>query len=61
MCAVLNNTPIILFKLQWVASIDLSPNEEAHANVLVTKTESWTEQNEEVQFFNLFVEVTELQ
>ena len=44
-----------------MASIDLSPNEEAHANVIVTKTESWTEQNEEVQFFNLFMEVTELQ
>ena len=60
MYAVLINTPIILF-LQWVASIDLSPNEEAHANVIVTKTESWTEQNEEVHFFNLFMEVTELQ
>ena len=34
--------------LQWVASIDLSPNEEAHANVVVTKTDSWTEQNQEV-------------
>jgi len=32
----------------WVASVDLFPNEEAHANVVVTKTESWTEQNEEV-------------
>lgn len=33
---------------QWVASIDLFPNEEAHANVVVTKTDSWTEQNQEV-------------
>ena len=36
------------FFLQWVASVDLFPNEEAHANVVVTKTDSWTEQNEEV-------------
>lgn len=33
----------------WVASIDLFPNEDAHANLVVTKTESWTEQNEEIQ------------
>ena len=35
---------------QWVASVDLFPNEDAHANVVVTKTDSWTEQNEEVKF-----------
>ncbi|KAL9983303.1 hypothetical protein ACROYT_G005450 [Oculina patagonica] len=33
----------------WVASVDLFPNEDAHANVVVTKTDSWTEQNEEIQ------------
>ena len=36
--------------LQWVASVDLFPNEEAQANVIVTKLESWVEQNEEVGF-----------
>lgn len=39
---------LFFFFLQWVASVDLFPNEEAHANVVVTKTDSWTEQNEEV-------------
>ena len=34
--------------LQWVASVDLFPNEDAQANVIVTKLESWVEQNEEV-------------
>ena len=34
--------------LQWVASVDLFPNEEAEANVIVTKLESWVDQNEEV-------------
>ena len=33
---------------QWVASVDLSPNEDAHANIAITKTDSWIEQNEEV-------------
>ena len=31
--------------------MDLFPNEDAHANLVVTKTESWTEQNEEVRKF----------
>lgn len=39
----------MLLPSQWVASVDLFPNEEAHANVVVTKTDSWTEQNEEVR------------
>lgn len=39
---------VVFELLQWVASVDLSPNEEAHANVVVTKTDSWTEQNQEV-------------
>ncbi|XP_015906841.1 dihydropteridine reductase [Parasteatoda tepidariorum] len=32
----------------WVGSIDLSSNEEAHANVVVKPSESWTEQESEV-------------
>ena len=37
---------MVLF--QWVAAVDLVPNEEAHANVLVTETSSWVEQDKEV-------------
>ncbi len=33
---------------QWVGSIDLSPNEEAHANILVELSESWTAQEQQV-------------
>lgn len=32
----------------WVVSVDLFPNEEAHANVIITKTDVWTEQESEV-------------
>ncbi|XP_046850424.1 dihydropteridine reductase-like [Xenia sp. Carnegie-2017] len=32
----------------WVASVDLNPNEEAHVNIVVTKLDSWVEQNQEV-------------
>ncbi|XP_062509679.1 dihydropteridine reductase-like [Corticium candelabrum] len=32
----------------WVASIDLIPNEDAHSNIVITKTDSWTEQEQEV-------------
>ncbi len=35
-----------------MASVDLFPNEEAQANVIVTKLESWVEQNEEVGFMD---------
>lgn len=35
-------------KSWWVASIDLSPNETADANILVTKLDSWTDQEAEV-------------
>ena len=41
--------------LQWVASVDLFPNEDAQANVIVTKLESWVEQNEEVYLYALFL------
>jgi len=34
--------------LQWVASIDLTPNEEANANIIVKNGESFTEQAEQV-------------
>ena len=33
---------------QWVASVDLFANEDAHANIVVTATDSWTQQGEEV-------------
>ncbi|XP_031564148.1 dihydropteridine reductase-like [Actinia tenebrosa] len=33
----------------WVTSIDLFPNEEAHANVIVDSSKSWVEQDQEVQ------------
>lgn len=29
-------------------SVDLFPNEDAHANVIITKTDAWTEQETEV-------------
>ena len=47
----LGSTCISHFKAKnwWVASVDLFPNEEAQANVIVTKLESWVEQNEEIQ------------
>ncbi|XP_066574173.1 dihydropteridine reductase isoform X2 [Amia ocellicauda] len=34
--------------MQWVASIDITANEEANANVLVKMTESFTEQAQQV-------------
>lgn len=36
---------------QWVGSIDLFANEEADANVLITETDHWTKQSEEVNWF----------
>lgn len=36
--------------LQWVASVDIFPNEEADANVVLTPTDSWTDQEKEVSF-----------
>ncbi|CAB3979823.1 Dihydropteridine reductase [Paramuricea clavata] len=47
----LGSTCISYFKAKnwWVASVDLFPNEEAEANLIVTKLDSWVEQNEEVQ------------
>ncbi|XP_071948989.1 dihydropteridine reductase-like [Antedon mediterranea] len=32
----------------WVASVDLAPNEEAHANIAIKNTTSWTEQEKEI-------------
>jgi dihydropteridine reductase len=32
----------------WVASLDLFPSEEADANVIITATDSWTDQANEV-------------
>ena len=36
------------FLFQWVGSIDLMPNENADANIIVKPCESWTQQEEEV-------------
>lgn len=33
----------------WVASLDLFANEDAHANVVLSNTESWTQQGGEVE------------
>ena len=33
---------------QWVGSVDIFPNEDADANVVLAATESWTEQEKEV-------------
>ncbi|EDO42784.1 predicted protein [Nematostella vectensis] len=47
----LGATCVSYFKARewWVASVDLFPNEEAHANVIVDPAKSWDEQNNEVQ------------
>ncbi|ESP00439.1 hypothetical protein LOTGIDRAFT_140722 [Lottia gigantea] len=44
----LGSTIVKFFKsrLYWVGSIDLNPNEEADANVVVKPAESWTEQED---------------
>lgn len=34
--------------MQWVGSIDLAPNEEADANVVVGPMATWNEQEKEV-------------
>ena len=47
-CGVANTFIIHGFDFQWVGSIDLMPNEEAHANILVEISESWTSQEEQV-------------
>ncbi|KAL8564374.1 hypothetical protein ACOMHN_057396 [Nucella lapillus] len=46
----LGSTCVKLFKAKnyWVASIDLGPNEEADANIIVKPAESWTEQEDDV-------------
>ena len=35
--------------LQWVLSVDLFANEDADANVVISETQSWTTQGEEVR------------
>ncbi|XP_013783784.1 dihydropteridine reductase-like [Limulus polyphemus] len=46
----LGRTCVAYFKSQnwWVGSIDMFPNEDAHANVIVKPCDSWTEQESEV-------------
>ncbi|XP_076470164.1 dihydropteridine reductase-like [Babylonia areolata] len=46
----LGSACVKLFKSKnyWVASIDLSPNEEADANIVVKPAASWTDQEQEV-------------
>ena len=38
----------IVTVFQWVGSIDLFANEEADVNILITETESWSKQSEQV-------------
>ncbi|KAK3704838.1 hypothetical protein QZH41_016144 [Actinostola sp. cb2023] len=47
----LGATCVSYFKARdwWVASVDLSPNEEAHANIIVDPTKSWVDQDQEIQ------------
>ena len=40
---------VIVFSFQWVCSIDLAPNEEADANVIVTELNNWQAQDKQVQ------------
>ena len=42
----MSNHALLVF--QWVGSIDLNPNEDASANVVVKPRESWVEQEQEV-------------
>ena len=39
---------IVVLTLQWVGSIDLAPNEEADANIVVKPAETWAAQEEDV-------------
>jgi len=41
--------------MQWVASVDLSPNEEAHANIIVDPTKSWVDQDQEVIIYDHYI------
>lgn len=50
---VLNDVHLWSFQ-QWVASVDIFPNEDADANVVLAATESWTEQEKEVSTENLY-------
>jgi len=45
--------------VQWVASVDIFPNEEADANVVLTPTDSWTAQEKEVLFLCVYFTSTE--
>lgn len=50
----LNNNLFILVVLQWVGTIDLAANEEADANVIVSKDANWSTQAEVVMSGMLF-------
>lgn len=51
---LLNNHFFFLFVLQWVGTIDLAANEEADANVIVSKDANWSSQAEAVMSGMLF-------
>lgn len=38
----------MICSLQWVGSIDLHPNEEAHANIIVDPAATWTDQERSI-------------
>ena len=39
---------ILILKFQWVGSIDLASNDEAHTNIVLEPTESWGKQETDV-------------
>ncbi|XP_065919132.1 dihydropteridine reductase-like [Dysidea avara] len=47
----LGSSLVAFFKAKswWVASVDIFPNEEADANVVLTPTDSWTDQEKELE------------
>ena len=63
----LNNLTLCSFQ-QWVASVDIFPNEDADANIVLNATESWIEQEKEVslrehlnsQYLKYYIIITQL-
>nr|XP_006825946.1 PREDICTED: dihydropteridine reductase-like isoform X2 [Saccoglossus kowalevskii] len=37
-----------MHSVSWVASVDLFPNEDAHANIILTNLDNWTEQEKQL-------------
>ena len=47
-CKCHDHVIVLILIHQWVASVDLFANEAADANLIVTPTDSWTQQGTEV-------------